>query len=67
LQDSDIPHRTKITRVIFESYHREWKKLLGELQGAEGRISFTSELWSDILLRSFMAVTAHFVSKDKSG
>jgi hypothetical protein len=32
LKDNDIPHRTKTTQVIFESYHREWKKLVAELQ-----------------------------------
>jgi hypothetical protein len=32
LKDSDIPHRTKITQVIFESYHREWKKIVAELR-----------------------------------
>jgi hypothetical protein len=32
LKDGDIPHRTKLTRITFESYHREWKKLVEELQ-----------------------------------
>ncbi|KAH9962525.1 hypothetical protein BGW80DRAFT_1116044, partial [Lactifluus volemus] len=64
LKDSDVPHRTKVTRVMFESYHHEWKKLVTELKNSEGRISFTSDLWSDPNLRSFMAVTVHFVSKD---
>ncbi|KAF4617427.1 hypothetical protein D9613_006423 [Agrocybe pediades] len=65
LTDRDIPHRTKLTQLIFESYHREWKKLVSDLQNSEGRISFTSDLWSDPNLRSFMAVTAHFLLKDE--
>lgn len=32
LSDNDIPHRTKMTRVIFEAYHREWQKLVAELR-----------------------------------
>jgi hypothetical protein len=32
LSDDDIPHRTKLTQVIFESYNCEWKKLVDELQ-----------------------------------
>ncbi|KAF9542984.1 hypothetical protein CPC08DRAFT_594729, partial [Agrocybe pediades] len=65
LTDRDIPHRTKLTQLIFESYHHEWKKLVSDLQNSEGRISFTSDLWSDPNLRSFMAVTAHFLLKDE--
>lgn len=32
LSENDIPHRTKLTRVIFDSYHREWSKLVRSLQ-----------------------------------
>jgi hypothetical protein len=36
-------------------------------QNSEGRIAFTSDLWSDPNLRSFMAITGHFSSKDEHG
>ncbi|KAF9545852.1 hypothetical protein CPC08DRAFT_589654, partial [Agrocybe pediades] len=65
LRDGDIPHRTKLTEIIFQSYRREWLKLVRTLQESEGRISFTSDLWSDTNLRSFMAVTAHFSRIDE--
>ena len=32
LSDDDIPHRQKLTEIIFESYKREWSKLVNELQ-----------------------------------
>lgn len=32
-----------------------------KLQGAVGKISFTSDLWSDSNLMPFMAVTAHWI------
>ncbi|KAF4618018.1 hypothetical protein D9613_012860 [Agrocybe pediades] len=41
------------------------KKLVADLQNSEGRISFTSDLWFDINLRSFMAVTAHYLRQDE--
>ncbi|KAF8976616.1 hypothetical protein BDQ17DRAFT_1253280, partial [Cyathus striatus] len=37
------------------------------LQKAEGCISFTTDLWSDPVLRSFMAVTAHLLIKNEDG
>ena len=37
------------------------------LQGALGRISFTSDCWSDPNLFSYMAVTVHFCARDING
>lgn len=36
-------------------------------QAAEGRISYTSDLWSNLKLTSFMAITAHYAAKDEHG
>ena len=36
-------------------------------QHAERHISFTSDLWSNLKLTSFMAITAHFVARDERG
>ena len=33
-------------------------------QNARGRISITSDLWSDDTLRAFMSVTAHYINCD---
>lgn len=84
LRDGDIPHRTKITSLIFEGFQWEHKKLVDEIQAclrsflpyyfynqpsqnSLGRVSFTSDLWSDPNLTSYMAITAHYCIKDENG
>jgi hypothetical protein len=32
LEDSDIPHRTKLTELIFKSFDREFKCLVDHIQ-----------------------------------
>lgn len=32
-----------------------------------GRISYTSDMWSNGILKGFMAITAHYMVKDLSG
>ena len=65
--DRDLPHRTKLVELIFNSYDEERRKLADDFKGAQGRISFTSDCWSDPNLTSFLALTAHFISKDADG
>jgi hypothetical protein len=36
-------------------------------QNSEGRIAMTSDLWSDGNLRSFMAITGHYLIIDEHG
>jgi hypothetical protein len=31
-----------------------------------GKISLTTDIWSDLLLRPYLAVTAHYLSKDQA-
>ncbi|GLB37952.1 putative encoded by [Lyophyllum shimeji] len=47
LDEDDLPHRTKLTQLIYERFQVEFKKLIEELKNAAGRISFTSDLWTD--------------------
>ena len=35
------------------------------MQNAVGKVSFTMDLWSSQLRRSFLAITAHWISRDK--
>lgn len=35
------------------------------MQNAEGKVSFTMDLWSSQLRRSFLAITTHWISRDK--
>lgn len=44
---------------------RHHKTYLAMYQHAEGRVSFTSDLWSNLKMTSFMAITAHFVARDE--
>ena len=83
LQDEDIPHRTKFTELIMERFKVKFTDVMRELQvcvvlsqelrlltdgqSAEGRISYTSDLWSNMKLASFMAITAHFMGRDERG
>ena len=43
-----------------------WFLICSNAQNALGCISLTSDLWSDPNLRSFMAVTAHWMAKGKT-
>jgi len=66
LEDKDLPHRTKMTKIILEEFKKEWKGLAEDLQNAEGQISFTADLWSDPNLDSYMAVMAHYMSRHRT-
>ncbi|KAF8157518.1 hypothetical protein BJ912DRAFT_798322, partial [Pholiota molesta] len=63
LADSDIPHRTTITKLIIGNFQREYQNILNKIQSSEGRVSFTSDVWSRNDLSAFMAVTAHYLVK----
>ncbi|KAJ7173901.1 hypothetical protein C8R43DRAFT_843372, partial [Mycena crocata] len=65
VDDSDLPHRTALTDLIFAEYGEAYKQLVAELKTAYGRISFTSDIWSDPNLRSFLGLTAHFCIRDE--
>ncbi|KAJ8582382.1 hypothetical protein M405DRAFT_691800, partial [Rhizopogon salebrosus TDB-379] len=63
ISDTDVPHRTKLTQMVLEEYRREYKKIQEDLKNALGRISLTTDLWSDPNRDSYMAVTAHFMMR----
>ncbi|KIJ06348.1 hypothetical protein PAXINDRAFT_26351, partial [Paxillus involutus ATCC 200175] len=67
LRDQDIPHRTKLTQLIEERYKIEYVAMVQEIQNSLGRVSFTSDLWSNQTIKGFMAVTAHYCSEDAQG
>ncbi|KAF8154961.1 hypothetical protein B0H34DRAFT_620268, partial [Crassisporium funariophilum] len=64
INDKDIPHRHRMTDLILEASNKLIEANTDELQQAEGRISFTTDLWSDPCLDSYMAVTAHYYVRD---
>ncbi|KAF8950976.1 hypothetical protein BDZ97DRAFT_1601033, partial [Flammula alnicola] len=59
-----LPHRTKMTEMILDAYKKRVAATVDELKCSEGRISFTTDLWSDPVLDSYMAVTAHYLVRD---
>ncbi|KAF8999809.1 hypothetical protein BDQ17DRAFT_1187884, partial [Cyathus striatus] len=59
LDDDELVHRTKLRTDILLEQKKVFTKLREDLLHALGRVSFTTDLWSDPILRSFMAVTAH--------
>ncbi|KAJ2921800.1 hypothetical protein H1R20_g15297, partial [Candolleomyces eurysporus] len=61
LRDEDIPHRTFIRNRIQERWETYMMQLQSELQNSVGRISLTTDMWSDPNLRPYMAVTAHWI------
>ncbi|KAG9018943.1 hypothetical protein FRB90_008137, partial [Tulasnella sp. 427] len=67
LDDEDIPHRTKLTNEIISLYQKKQEEMYRELKAAPGRVSFTSDLWSDPNLVSYMALTAHWIAKGSNG
>ncbi|KIL57715.1 hypothetical protein M378DRAFT_16075 [Amanita muscaria Koide BX008] len=65
--DKDLLHRTALTDLIRMSYQAEHDRIVNELQNSLGRVSFTSDIWSDPNLTAFMAVTTHFCTRDENG
>lgn len=67
ISEKDLPHRTKLTELIFAAYEQEHQHLKVCYRKSLGCVSFSSDLWSDPNLVSFMALTSHFLSRDNSG
>ncbi|PCH38908.1 hypothetical protein WOLCODRAFT_33260, partial [Wolfiporia cocos MD-104 SS10] len=64
LDNSDIPHRTKLKQLLTARFSELQESIASDAQNALGRVSFTSDLWTDHQLRGFMAITLHFCTKD---
>ena len=65
--DHDLPHRTFLTKFIYKQYLEDHQQLLDEIKLSLGRVSFTSDIWSDPNLTSFMALTCHFCKRSGLG
>ena len=53
--------------MILEEEIKEMDRIRADLLKAEGRISYTMDLWTDPNLQPFMAVTAHFCLRNAAG
>ncbi|KAH6880313.1 hypothetical protein BKA70DRAFT_1041204, partial [Coprinopsis sp. MPI-PUGE-AT-0042] len=67
ISDEDIPHRTKMTAMILEEQVKLYEEIKADLKRAEGRISYTMDLWTDPNQMPYMAVTAHYLVRDSCG
>ncbi|KAF8833124.1 hypothetical protein BDN67DRAFT_859737, partial [Paxillus ammoniavirescens] len=61
LREKDIPHCTTIRTWVMEIFEEYLDQLADAIQGSLGKISFTTDVWSDTNLVPFMAVTAHWI------
>ncbi|SJK99374.1 uncharacterized protein ARMOST_02670 [Armillaria ostoyae] len=61
LKDSDIPHCSSLRAHILQMWDEYLDNLLSELKGSMGCISFTTDLWTDLNLCPFMAITCHWI------
>ena len=67
IEEKDLPHRTKMTSLILDEFKKERNKFAQDMRKAEGRISYTTDLSSDLNLDSFMAIMAHYMFRKKTG
>ncbi|KAJ7362435.1 hypothetical protein DFH08DRAFT_950698 [Mycena albidolilacea] len=61
LQESDIPHRTKLRQRIIEAWIQYYKELKSELEQSLGKISFTVDVWSSKAMQSYLSITIHWL------
>ncbi|QRV97805.1 hAT family dimerization protein [Ceratobasidium sp. AG-Ba] len=61
-----IPERRVVAQAVSDLTEEAKKRLAKSMQSAEGRISITSDLWTDEMDRPFMAATAHYATKQTS-
>ncbi|GAB1520557.1 hypothetical protein RhiTH_003636 [Rhizoctonia solani] len=57
IQASDIPEQQSVAKVSSDLSQKEKERLKEDMKNSQGRISFTSDLWTDSMERPFMAVT----------
>jgi hypothetical protein len=67
LPETNIPHCTMIHDRILKRYKQDRDELRKKLKESIGRVSLTSGLWSNRSMRSFMAITLHWICCTKEG
>ncbi|KAF8487912.1 hypothetical protein F5888DRAFT_1624026 [Russula emetica] len=64
LVDADIPRRDKMREAVISEWRNSFERLKSDLSKSCGRISFTSDVWSNANLEAYLALTAHWISSD---
>ena len=64
--DADIPHRTKLASLIDDAAYNIKDHLKNEFNALPDgrRVSFTFDGWTSMNMTPYIAVTAHYVSRD---
>ncbi|KDN38535.1 hypothetical protein RSAG8_09424, partial [Rhizoctonia solani AG-8 WAC10335] len=65
IQASDIPERRAVAKVSSDLSQEEKEHIKEDMQLSQGRVSLTSDLWTDEMERPFMAVTGHYINSIK--
>jgi len=53
--------------VIYREHVEDYRALISEIKSAPSQVSFTSDIWSDPNLTSFLAITCHFCQRNNIG
>ncbi|KAJ7453116.1 hypothetical protein FB451DRAFT_1281733, partial [Mycena latifolia] len=61
LMDKEIPHRTKLTKLVLEAWDKYYVDLKAAFRASIGKISFTADIWSSKGMNSYLAITAHWL------
>ncbi|KZT30251.1 hypothetical protein NEOLEDRAFT_1054476, partial [Neolentinus lepideus HHB14362 ss-1] len=67
LTDNDIPSCKKLGRLVVQKFTEEYNKMKQDIQQALGQVALTTDSWSDKRLQSYLAITAHYMAKDRVG
>ncbi|KAF8490631.1 hypothetical protein F5888DRAFT_1587829, partial [Russula emetica] len=52
--------------AVISEWRNSFKRLKSDLSKSCGRISFTSDVWSNANLEAYLVLTAHWISSDES-
>ncbi|CAG7851404.1 SubName: Full=Uncharacterized protein {ECO:0000313/EMBL:CCA76236.1} [Serendipita indica DSM 11827] len=63
LNETDLPHKDKVRNGINTLFKKKQSEWMADAQNCPGRVSFTTDLWTDNVLHAFMAITAHFITE----
>ncbi|KAJ3911120.1 hypothetical protein F5877DRAFT_27885, partial [Lentinula edodes] len=67
LEESDIPHRTKLSELIDKRFKSEYNKVIDEIRNSLGRLAITGDIWSRINLEGYLAITILYLHRKPSG
>ncbi|TRM55639.1 hypothetical protein BD626DRAFT_355635, partial [Schizophyllum amplum] len=65
--EQDIPRRTTLSDMILRRFNEKYHTMVDDIRNSTGRVSFTADIWSRSgNLQPYMAVTAHYMTRDSS-